>query len=89
MDSGYDNPITIKDELLVRFAFSSCCIYAYSNQNIPLKNALKIHKVHDMEGNGYKLPKKDIDIVANSTFQCWIIILFGNFNLEKKKLHIF
>jgi hypothetical protein len=42
-----------------------------------------------MEGNGYKLPKKDIDIVANSTFQCWIIILFGNFNLEKKKLHIF
>jgi hypothetical protein len=41
-----------------------------------------------MEGSGYKLPKKNINIVANSTFQRWIIILFGNFHLEKNTPYI-
>jgi hypothetical protein len=60
---------------------------------IRIKKSLnKMHsrftRCHGMEGSGYKLPKKNIDIVANSTFQCWIIILFRNFHLEKNKLLI-
>jgi hypothetical protein len=44
MDNGYDNPITLMDKLLMRFAFSSCHIWLFKPK-IPLKIALEICKV--------------------------------------------
>jgi hypothetical protein len=41
MDDGYNNPIILKDKLLVRFTFSSCCIYAYLNKKNPFKKCIK------------------------------------------------
>jgi hypothetical protein len=41
MDGGYDNPITLMDELLMRFPFSSCHIWVFKLK-ILLKNALEI-----------------------------------------------